>query len=147
MRIQTECMSFKNHWAICSSYDFQAHQQRSQRRCFSQTALLWFKVLPDLSPALLDLSTVLLDWLPAHLDMSPALRDLSPALLDLSPVLPDSSLALPGWLPAHPDAPRCTWSSLRCSEVFPNLTKSLQWYFCTSHQRSQLLWRPAGMPS
>jgi len=35
-----------------SSYDFQAHLQRSQRRCcFSQTALLWFKMLPDLSPA------------------------------------------------------------------------------------------------
>ena len=38
---------------ISSSYDFQAHQQRSQRSWyFSQTALLSFKVLPDLSPAL-----------------------------------------------------------------------------------------------
>jgi len=38
---------------ISSSYDFQAHQQHSQRRCcFSQTALLWFEVLPDMSPAL-----------------------------------------------------------------------------------------------
>jgi len=46
-------MSFKNHWTIGSSYDFQTHQQRSQRRCcFSQTALLWFQVLPDMLPAL-----------------------------------------------------------------------------------------------
>jgi hypothetical protein len=50
-------MSFKNHWTISSSYDFQAHQQCSQRRCwFSQTALLWLEVLPDLSPVLPGLS-------------------------------------------------------------------------------------------
>jgi len=50
MRIQTEY----------SSYDFQAHQQRSQRRCcFSQTALLWFEVLPDMSLALPGLSLAL----------------------------------------------------------------------------------------
>ena len=56
MRIQTEYMSFKNCWMISSSYDFQAHQQCSQRRwCFSQTAVLWFEVLPDMSPALPDL--------------------------------------------------------------------------------------------
>jgi hypothetical protein len=48
MRIQPECMSFKNRCTISSSYEFQAHQQRSQRRCcFSQNALLWFEVLPD----------------------------------------------------------------------------------------------------
>jgi len=35
-----------------SGYDFQAHQQRSQRRCCSQTAILWFEVLPSLSSAL-----------------------------------------------------------------------------------------------
>jgi len=46
-------MSFKNRWTIGSSYDLEPHQQHSQRRCcFSQTALLWFEVLPDLSPAL-----------------------------------------------------------------------------------------------
>jgi len=46
-------MSFKNRWTISSSYEFHAHQQSSQRRCcFSQTALLWFEVLPDMSPAL-----------------------------------------------------------------------------------------------
>ena len=38
---------------MSSSYDFQAHQQRSQRRCcLPQTALLRFEVLPDLLPAL-----------------------------------------------------------------------------------------------
>jgi len=26
-------MSFKNRWTISSSYDFQAHQQRSERKC------------------------------------------------------------------------------------------------------------------
>jgi len=48
MRIQPEYMSFRNRCMISSSYEFQAHQQRSQRRCcFSQNALLWFEVLPD----------------------------------------------------------------------------------------------------
>jgi len=46
MRIQTECISFENCWTISSSYDFQAHQHQSQRRCFSQTALQWFNVFP-----------------------------------------------------------------------------------------------------
>jgi len=41
-------MSFKNRCTISSSSEFQAHQQRSQRRCcFSQNAQLWFEVLPD----------------------------------------------------------------------------------------------------
>jgi hypothetical protein len=53
MGIQTEYMSFKNRWTISSSYDFQVHQQRSQRRCcVSQTAVLWFEVLQDISLAL-----------------------------------------------------------------------------------------------
>jgi len=60
MRIQTEYLSFNNRWTISSSYDFQAHQQRSQRRChFSQTALLWFEVLRDMLPALPGLSLAL----------------------------------------------------------------------------------------
>jgi len=48
-------------WTVANtrSYDLQAHQQCSQRRCFSQTALLWFQVLPDLSPVLVDLSLAL----------------------------------------------------------------------------------------
>ena len=46
-------MSFKNRWKISSSYGFQANQLHSQRGSWvSQSALLWFKVLPDLSPAL-----------------------------------------------------------------------------------------------
>jgi len=52
MRIQTEYKSFKNHWTISSSYDFQAHQECSQRWCFSQTALQWCEVLPGLCLAL-----------------------------------------------------------------------------------------------
>ena len=43
--------------------------------------------------------------------------------------------------------PGCTQSSLRRTKVFPNQSQSLPWYSCTSHQRSQLLRRPAGMPS
>jgi len=51
---------------ICSSYDFQVHQQRSQRRCcFSQTALLRLEVLPELLLALPDL-------MPAHRGLTPA---------------------------------------------------------------------------
>ena len=43
-------MRFNNRSTICSSYDFQLHQQRSQRRwCFSETAVQWFDVLPGLS--------------------------------------------------------------------------------------------------
>jgi len=45
MRIQTEYISLNNHWMICSSNDFQAHQQRSQWTCFSHTALLCIKML------------------------------------------------------------------------------------------------------
>jgi hypothetical protein len=53
MRIQTEYMRFKNRWTISSSYDLRTHQQRWHTRwCFSQIALVWFEVLPDLSPAL-----------------------------------------------------------------------------------------------
>jgi hypothetical protein len=41
-------MSLTNRCTIYSSYEFQAHQQLSQRRCcFSQNVLLWFEVLPD----------------------------------------------------------------------------------------------------
>jgi len=46
-------MGLKNCWTISSSYDFQAHQQRSQQRCcLPQTALLWFEVLTDMLLAL-----------------------------------------------------------------------------------------------
>jgi len=53
MRIQTEYMCLKNHWTLSSSHDFQAHQRCSQRSgCFSQSALLRYKVLAGLLPAL-----------------------------------------------------------------------------------------------
>jgi len=54
-------MSFNNRSTISSSYDFQAHQQHCQRSSwFSQIALvLWFEVLPDLTPALPGMSPAL----------------------------------------------------------------------------------------
>jgi len=59
MRIQTEYIRYRNRWTISSSYDFQAHQQCSQRGCFSQTALQWFDVLTGLWLALSGLSPAL----------------------------------------------------------------------------------------
>jgi len=95
MMIRTEYMSFNNCWMISSSYDFQAHQQRSQRSCcFSQTALRWFEVVPDMSPALRGLS-------PVHPDLSPVHQDLSPAHPDMLPLLPGAPKVLSG-------APRCS---------------------------------------
>jgi len=95
-------MSFRNCWTISSSYHFQAHQHRSQRRCcFSQTALQWFEVLPGLSST--------------HPGLSSALRDLSLALPDLSSVLKDLSSALPGLLLALPGASRPVIGAPRCS--------------------------------
>ena len=90
MRIQTEYMSFKNCWTISSSYNFQVHPRRSQRRCFSQTADLWFNVLPDLS-----------------------LPGMTSALADFSSALPDLSLVLPG-------APKVLSGALRCSQTYHN---------------------------
>jgi len=77
---------------MSSSYDFQAHLQHSQRSCFSQTALLWFDVLPELLPALRGLSS-------AHRDLSPALPDLSPA---------------------DPGAPKVFSSAPQCSQTYHN---------------------------
>jgi hypothetical protein len=57
------------------------------------------------------------------------------------------SQAFPGVSSALPGALWHTESSLWRSEVLPNLTPSLPLYACTSHHISQLLWRPAGMPS
>jgi len=147
MWIQTAYMSFKNRLTVSHSYDFQAHQQSSKRRWFSQTALQWFEVLPGwssvlpcMSLALPGLSSVLPGLSSALPGLSSALPGLALALPDLLSALPDFSLALPGAL-------RCTQSSLQRTEVFSNSSQSLPWYSCTSHQRSQLLWRPAGMPS
>jgi len=92
-------MSFKNCWTISSSYDFRAHQQRSQRRCrFPQTTLPWIEVLPGLSSALPDLL---------------ALPGMSSALPDLSPELPDLLLVLPG-------APKVLSAAPRCSQTYHN---------------------------
>ena len=67
MRIQTEYLSFKNHWTISSSYDFQVHRQCSQRWCcFSHTALQWFELLLVWSPVLPGLSLVLPVLSPVH---------------------------------------------------------------------------------
>jgi len=63
-----------------------------------------------------------------------------------SSALPDLSSALPGLSLALPGAPRYTESSLYCCEVFVNSSSPLPWYSGTSHQRFQLLRRPAGMP-
>ena len=88
MRIRTEYMSFKNRWTMSSSYDFQAQQQRSQRKCcFSQTALQCFEAL---------------------LDLLLALPERSLALLDLSLVLPGLLLVLPGVPNVLSGAPRCS---------------------------------------
>jgi len=81
MRIQTVYMTFKNCWTISSSYNFQLHQLCSPRRCcFSQTAVMWVEVLPELLLALPDISLAL------------------PGLVS----------ALPDLLLVHRDAPRCT---------------------------------------
>jgi len=94
MTIQNEYMSFINWGTISSSYDLQVLQQHSQKRCcFSQTAQLWFEVLPDL-------------W---------------PVLPGMSPALHRYSLALPGYSPALPRATRSNQSSLRRSEMIRNL--------------------------
>jgi len=90
MRIQTEYMSFKNRWTISSSYDFQAHQQCSQRRCrFSHTALSlalpgapWLVVgaprlvvsTPRLLAGALRLCAGAPRWSQVHPKFSPALR-------------------------------------------------------------------------
>ena len=68
------------------------------------------------------------------------LPGLSWALPGLSSVLTDLSLVLPG-------ASRCTQSSLWRSKMFSKFSQSLPWYSSTSHQRFQLLRRPAVMPS
>jgi len=63
MSIQTEYMSFNNCWMISSCYDFQAHQQRFQRRWYFSRLLYCdlrcshpchrrFRVLPALSSTL-----------------------------------------------------------------------------------------------
>jgi len=98
-------MSFNHHRMISRSYDFQAHQQHSKRWCLSQTALLWFGVLPD--------------WSPELLDLSPGLPGLSLALRGLSP-----------WFPVAPrhavGAPRLVTAAPRCPQVHPKFSPVLR---------------------
>jgi len=104
----------------------------SDSRCFQ--ACRWrSQVLPGLASALPGLSF-------AHPGLSSAPPDVLSALPGLWSALTDM-------LPALPGAPRCTQCSLRRSEVFSNLSQLLPWHSCSSHQRSQFLRRPAGMPS
>jgi len=118
-------MSFKNRWTISSSYDFQANQQRSQRRsCFSQTALLWFEVLTGLSSALPDLSPVLPGALrlvvgaprlvagaprcsQVHPKFSPALRGV-PKPITITPV---AVIRDPSYSEGRPECPPRVWHS------------------------------------
>jgi len=84
---------------ISSGYDFQVHPHRSQGRfCFSQTARLWFNVLPGLSSVLPGMSSAL------------------PCLLS---VLPGLSSALPG-------VPRLLVVAARYSEVHPMVSPVLR---------------------
>jgi len=113
MRLQTEYMSIKNCCMISSSDDFQAHQQHPQRRCcFSQTALLWFEVLPDLSLPLPGLSL-------AHPGLSPPHPGVSPVYLGLLPAHQGLSLA-------HPGAPRLLVGTPRPVASAPRYSDSRQ---------------------
>jgi len=97
MRIQTENMSFKNRWTISSSKDFQVHQQCSQRRCwFSQTALLGFEELPDMSPALPSAPSLVVGspWLVASASSYSAGRQECPPRVRYSPEIDASTFAL-----------------------------------------------------
>jgi len=108
MRIHTEYRSFKNHWTISSSYYFQAHQQRTQRRCFSQTALQWFEVLPGLSPALPGAARLVVGA-PRLVIGAPRLVVGAPGLVAGSPRLVVG-------------APRLVAGAPRCSQVHPTFS-------------------------
>jgi len=57
--------------------------------------------------------------------------------------LPDMLSALPGCLLALPGALKGVQCSLHHSEMFPNFSQAIPWCTWTSHQRSELLRRPA----
>ena len=110
MRKQSAYMSFNNRWTISSSYDFQAHQQRSQRRCFSQTALLWFEVLPGLSSALPGLSPALPDA-PRFTQSSLRRSDAFPNCSQSLPVTPVPVIRDPSYSEGWPECPPRVWYS------------------------------------
>jgi len=106
MRIQTEYRSFRNCWTIGSSYDVHAHQQHSQRKCFSLTALQWFRMLPGLTSVVPGLSSVRPGMWWAHSGISSA---------------------LPG-APRHfVDAPRRVAGALRCTQACCPCSQVLPW--------------------
>jgi len=125
MRIQKEYRSFNNRWTISTCYDFQVHLQHS-KWYFAQPGLPWFELHPALLPEIRCRSSALSA-------VSLALPVMSMAHLDISPVLPHGL--------------RCTQSSLRCCIVFRNLSSLLPLSSWTRPVRSQLLLRPAGLPT
>jgi len=140
MRIQTEYLSFKTRWMISSSYDFQAHQQCSQRRChFSQTVLQWFEVLPSWSLALPGAPRFVVGA-PRHVICAPRLLVSAPRLVAGAPrcsqVHPKFSPALRGVLKLItitpivllykssdiPVTPKAGWNALLGSDTVPKST-------------------------
>jgi len=107
MRIQTEYMSFNNRWMISSSYDFQAHQQRSQQdvvfptplwcdlRCF-QTCCRRSPVLPGAHKVLTSAPRCSQTY-PNHCHSTPV-----PVIRDLS------------YSEGRPECPRMVWY---CPEI------------------------------
>jgi len=116
MRIQTEYISFKNHWIISSSYDFQAYHQHSKRRCcFSQTAILWFEVLPGFSPTLPRLLSVL----PGSLQVPSGLSSILPHVHKLFTITPMVLLYQSAEIPVTLKA---SWNTLLWSDTLLKLT-------------------------
>jgi len=90
MRVQTANMGFNNYWIISSSNNIQAHQQRSQWKCFPLSALLWFEILPTISPKAPDAS---MDFTVAP-GLTLTVPDLVLVLRNLSLAPPDASLVV-----------------------------------------------------
>jgi len=110
-------MSFKNSCTISSSHDFQANQQRSQRRSFfSKTTQLWFEVLPDLSPVLPGAPRLVVGA-PRRVVGTPRLVDGAPRFFQAcrqhSQTCCRHSQVLPG-------APNVLSGAPRCSQTFHN---------------------------
>jgi len=120
----------KNCWTISTSFDIQAHLQRSKRGYFSQTMLLCFEVLSRLvvrTPRYVIGTPRLVIGPPRHVVSAPWLVVGARRLVT--------------------STPRCSQACLWRSKVFSNLSQSLQWYFCRMHQKSQLLRWPARISS
>lgn len=112
-------MTSKNRCTINFTYDFNVHQQCSQRTCLHQTELQWFAGVSGISSA--------------HPGWLSPLTDISSAPQVLSPPLPGALM--------------CYQNSFWSIEVLSILSQLLQWFCCRSWPRSKGLIRPAGMPS